>query len=144
MRVTGIDSDPAQIASARSGDNPANLEFLVGDALADLPEGPWDTIILSNILEHIDARVDFLRRLIDTLTPGQVLIRVPLFERDWRLPLRRELGMDYFSDPTHHIEHTLAEFESEAEAAGLVITERVTLWGEIWAACRPAREPDDA
>ena len=93
-------------------------------------------MVLSNVLEHIEGRVDFLRRLIERATPQQILIRVPLFERHWQIAMRRELGVGYFSDPTHYIEHTLDEFAGEMEAAGLEITERLTLWGEIWAVCR--------
>ena len=43
----------------------------------------------------------------------------------------------YFSDSTHKIEHRLEEFDDEVAAAGLDLIERQTLWGEIWAECRP-------
>ncbi len=135
--VTGIDNNPERIREARAADNPANLAFVEGDALVDLPAGDWHTIVLSNVLEHIDRRVEFLGRLRDALAPAQILVRVPLFERDWQIPMRRELGVGYFSDPTHFIEHTLDEFDAEMAAADLVVVERVTMWGEIWAACRP-------
>ena len=135
--VLGIDFSTANIDQARANDNPPNIRFIAGDALVDLPEGPWDTIVLSNVLEHIDERVPFLRRLVDTVAPKSILIRVPLFERHWHLPMRRELGVNYFSDPTHHIEHTLAEFDDEIGRSGLALIERQTLWGEIWAHCRP-------
>jgi hypothetical protein len=61
---------------------------------------------------------------------------VPLFERHWQVAMRRALGVSYFSDPTHYIEHSLDEFAGEIDAAGLEITERLTLCGEIWAVCR--------
>jgi hypothetical protein len=60
-----------------------------------------------------------------------------MFERHPNMALRRELGVNYFSDPTHTIEHTLAEFDREVADSGLVIVERQTLWGEIWAWCEP-------
>jgi hypothetical protein len=72
-----------------------------------------------------------------------VLIRVPFFERDWRLPMRRELGINYFSDPTHRIEHTLAEFAEEIAAGGLTLVEQRLMWGEIWALCRPGARHQD-
>ena len=50
--------------------------------------------------------------------------------------MRRELGVNYFSDPTHFIEHRLDEFAAEIAAAGLRVTEQRTVWGEIWAECR--------
>ena len=135
-RVTGMDMNPDRIAEAEAADNPDNLRFLVGDALTDMPPGDWHTVVLSNVLEHIEQRVEFLRRLAISASPRQILIRVPLFERHWQVPLRRELGVSYFSDPTHYIEHSLEEFAAEMDAAGLEITERLTLWGEIWAVCR--------
>ena len=116
-----------RIREARTADNPPNLDFVEGDALIDLPDGSWHTVILSNALEHIDARVDFLKRLCGRHAPERILIRVPLFERDWQVPMRRELGVGYFSDPTDFIEHTLGEFETKMDAAGLDIVERITL-----------------
>lgn len=137
VQVTGMDIDERFIAQARAAENPANLTFLVGDALTSLPHDSWHTVILSNILEHLDGRVAFLTGLNDALAPRQILIRVPLFERSWQVPMRRELGINYFSDPTHRIEHSLEEFDREIAEAGMEICEQHTLWGEIWAACRP-------
>lgn len=134
-QVTGIDIDPANIAQARATNNLPNLTFVQADALAGLPDGPWDVVVLSNILEHIDARVDFLRTVIANARPHQVLIRVPLFERHWHLPLRAELGVSFVSDPDHKIEHRLADLHDEVTAAGLAIGDTQTLWGEIWCAC---------
>jgi SAM-dependent methyltransferase len=135
--VLGVDQDRHRLIQARSSDNPPNLTFLEADATRDLPEGGWDVVVLSNVLEHIADRVGFLRAIIKASRPTRVLIRVPLFERDWQLPMRRELEVCYFSDPDHKIEHTIAEFRSEMTQAGLRITEIVTLWGEIWAECKP-------
>ena len=136
--VTGIDIDPGNVAQARATHNLANLAFAEADATAGLPAGPWDAVVLSNVLEHIDHRTDFLRAVIQDAAPTQVLIRVPLFERHWHLPLRAELGVSYVSDPDHKIEHRLAELRAEVTAAGLEIVELQTLWGEIWCACRVA------
>jgi hypothetical protein len=94
-------------------------------------------VILSNVLEHLDDRVDFLRDITVRTGARHVLIRVPLFERDWRVPLKRELGIEHRLDPTHRIEYTLEEFEDEIAKAGLAVTERQVRWGEIWATCRP-------
>ncbi|MBI5164215.1 MAG: class I SAM-dependent methyltransferase [Magnetospirillum sp.] len=137
VRVVGIDNDPAILAQARARGVPANLTLVAGDATVDLPGEAFNVIILSNVLEHVEARVELLRAVTARYSPASILIRVPLFERDWRLPLRRELGCNYLSDPTHCIEHTLGEFEGEIAKAGLILIERQTLWGEIWATCRP-------
>jgi 2-polyprenyl-3-methyl-5-hydroxy-6-metoxy-1,4-benzoquinol methylase len=135
--VLGVELDAGRLAQAQAADNPPNLSFAAADVTVALPPGPWDVVVLSNVLEHLQARVAFLRDLVATARPQLVLIRVPLFERDWKMALRREVGANYMSDPEHFIEHTLAEFEAETTAAGLRIEAQTTLWGEIWAACRP-------
>jgi 2-polyprenyl-3-methyl-5-hydroxy-6-metoxy-1,4-benzoquinol methylase len=135
--VLGMDMDEPRLKQAKSADNPPNLRFMLGDALANLPNGSWNVVVLSNVLEHIDARIDFLHRIRERIQPERILIRVPLYQRHWQIPLRKELGIGYFSDPTHFIEHTAEEFTKEIESSGLRIAERILLWGEIWADCRP-------
>jgi SAM-dependent methyltransferase len=134
--VQGIDIEAPLIRQALDADNPPNLTFVEGDATQSLPDGPWDTVVLSNILEHLEDRIGFLRSLIAAQQPDQILIRVPAFERHWHIPMRRELGIGFFSDRTHFIEHTADQFASEIGASGLNIVEMKTVWGEIWAACR--------
>ncbi|MBT6510834.1 MAG: class I SAM-dependent methyltransferase [Rhodospirillaceae bacterium] len=134
--VAGVEIEADLVAQARILDNPPNLSFLCADATRSLPDGPWDTVVLSNILEHLQDRVGFLKALIAAQQPQDILIRVPAFERHWHIPMRRELAITFFSDRTHFIEHTQDEFHAEIEASGLVITEMKTIWGEIWAACR--------
>jgi hypothetical protein len=94
-------------------------------------------VVLSNVLEHISDRPGFLAALIATTSAKRFLIRVPLFERDWKMPLRRALGVNYYSDPDHKIEPTQAEFREETARAGLAIDELITPWGEIWATLHP-------
>lgn len=44
----------------------------------DQPDGPFDLVLLLDVLEHVPNDVDFLRSLVDRLAPGgQVLISVP-------------------------------------------------------------------
>lgn len=136
--VLGIDYDVEKLNRAKQNpDNTPNLSYLVGDATKDLPEGSWSTIILSNVLEHIVDRVGLLQALVKTTHCDRILIRVPYFERDWSIPMRRELGIYYYSDDDHKIEHTAREFEQEMTAAGLNIEEIIYRWGEIWATTTP-------
>ncbi len=137
VAVTGIDMDEPRLTQAKQAQNPDNLNFVLGDALTDLPPEHWDVVVLSNVLEHIDQRVAFLQSLRRNLAPGRLLLRVPLFERHWQIPMREELGVDYFSDKTHFIEHKMREFEDEIRQGGYRIMERQTMWGEIWAQCEP-------
>ncbi len=76
---------------------------------------------------------EFLRGIVETMRPSRLLLRVPVFERDWRVPLKQELGIDYRLDSTHYTEYTLESFSSELEEAGLRVTHQEVRWGEIWA-----------
>lgn len=135
--VVGVEMDPGRLAQARAGEPHANLSFVEADATKRLPDGPWDTVVLSNVLEHIKDRVAFLKSIVTLARPQQVLIRVPLFERDWKVALGEDLGVDYFSDPTHFIEHSPDELTNEVNLAGLHQVETLLIWGEIWTRCRP-------
>jgi 2-polyprenyl-3-methyl-5-hydroxy-6-metoxy-1,4-benzoquinol methylase len=137
--VTGIDLRAENIAKARQLFQHPNLVFRQGDALRDLPKETFDVIMLSNILEHIEHRVEFLSTIHERLSPTRCLIRVPMFDREWKVPLRKELGMPYFSDRTHYTEYTRESFEKEIRSAGLCLTHVQINWGEIWAEARPVR-----
>lgn len=141
--VTGLDFSPTKLQFARARFQAPRLEFVEGDALTWEPPRSFDVVVLSNVLEHIAPRVELLRRLQETVHPQRVLIRVPSIQRDWLVPLRREVGLDYFGDPTHETEYTVEQLHEELAEAGLVIEELVQRWGELWAAARPV-EPADA
>lgn len=135
IRIFGIDLSPGNIEHAKKHYAHNNIEFVAGDALKDLPEEEFDIVILSNVLEHIENRGDFLRGIIDKICPNQVLIRVPLYERDWRVPLMEELGIDYRLDSTHFIEYIYEDFVKEISDSGLKIESAEFRWGEVWSVC---------
>jgi len=135
--VLGIDLNAENIVFAQTRYNHPNLRFIEGDALKNLPEGTFDVVILSNVLEHIQDRVGFLRRVGDQINPRRYLIRVPLFQRDWRVPLKKELGIDYRLDPSHYVEYSQEEFFDELTQAGFAVTHYEVRWGEIWAEAVP-------
>ena len=60
-KVVGIDLNEKNISFAKERYSKENIEW--GDALKDLPDERFDVIIMSNVLEHIENRVEFLRRL---------------------------------------------------------------------------------
>jgi len=134
--VSGIDLHRPNIEKACERYRLPNLRFVLGDALTDLPDQTFDVIVFSNVLEHLDERVAFLRSAQERLRPARWLIRVPMFDRDWRVPLRKELGMFYFNDATHRVEYTRETFEEEIRAAGLSIVHLQVNWGEIWSEVR--------
>ena len=135
--VVGIDINAKSIAKAKARYAHPRVEYRVDDALQMLPERPFDVVILSNVLEHLPGRSQFLRNVQTHLQPHRFLIRVPLFERDWRVPLKKELGVEYRLDPTHEIEYTQEIFADEMAEAGLAITHQEIRWGEIWAELAP-------
>ena len=137
--VVGVDYDKGRLAQARGSVNSPNLSFVEVDATKSVPQGPWSVVVLSNVLEHIVDRPGFLAALVATTGAKRFLIRVPLFERDWKMPMRRELGVYYYSDDDHKIEHTRAEFRAEVQKAGLEVDELLTLWGEIWSSLTVAK-----
>jgi ubiquinone/menaquinone biosynthesis C-methylase UbiE len=130
--VVGVDLSEADIATARLRYAHPRVRYVVGDVLQDLPGGHFDVVLLSNILEHLSGRSEFLRRVQEIVKPARLLIRVPLLERDWRVPLRRELGVEWRLDPTHETEYTLESFSREMVEAGLTIGYQEVRWGEIW------------
>lgn len=131
--VTGVDYNAGSILTAKQMHHHPHLQFKVGDVL-ELDAGTrYDTVVLSNVLEHIVERVAFLKDLRQKTGAKHFLIRVPLFERDWRVPLKKELGVEWRLDPDHKIEHTLESFKRETSEAGLSIRNIQTPWGEIWA-----------
>ena len=134
VKVIGIDTDKNKIEAANKHFIHKNLKFIHNDAFSIKPF-KVDIIILSNVLEHIQDRVDFLIKLKKQFKPSLFLIRVPDLERDWSIPFKKEIGLNYFSDKTHFIEHTENEFRDEMKKANLKIKSLTKNWSEIWAKC---------
>lgn len=130
-QVVGIDLNEESISLARQRYSRENVEYICGNMLNDLPDERFDVVILSNVLEHIDERVKFLKRL-RGMAP-KFLIRVPMINRDWITIYKEELGMDYRLDKEHYVEYTLETFEDELREARLGIEEYSIQFGEIWA-----------
>ena len=135
--ITGIDINKKNIEFAKQkqkNSNLRNLNFIYGN-IEDYDKIVSEVVILSNVLEHIDDRILFLKNVQKLSGAKTFLIRVPYFNRDWQIAFRKELDMYYFSDNDHKIEHTLEELKIELCAANFVIKETILIWGEIWAKC---------
>jgi hypothetical protein len=50
------------------------VEYLLGDALISLPPEGFDVVIISNVLEHLPERPEFLRKLMAAARPSCLLI----------------------------------------------------------------------
>ena len=135
--IIGIDINKQNIEMANqllSQTNLDNVQFVHGD-INDQIDINTDYVILSNVLEHIENRTEFLKNIQKITKSDKFLIRVPNFSRDWQMAMRKELGIYYFSDNDHKIEHSINEFEKEMLASKLIIKEMKTIWGEIWVSC---------
>ena len=135
--IIGVDINKQNIEIARKlkiKNSINNINFIYGD-IKSKKDIKSDVVILSNILEHISDRITFLEDIISKSGAKKFLIRVPLFERDWQIALRKELEIYYFSDKDHKIEHSIEEFKKEINFCNLRIKELKTIWGEIWAQC---------
>ncbi|MDC3073424.1 class I SAM-dependent methyltransferase [Prochlorococcus sp. AH-716-O13] len=135
--VIGIDINKKNIQKAeklKKLNNLKNINFTFGD-ITKHKGFKSDVVLLSNILEHIEQREIFLKQIIKKSEANIFLIRVPLFQRDWQLALRKELGIYYYSDYDHKIEHNVDELKNELQKVNLRIKELYTIWGEIWAEC---------
>lgn len=130
-RVIGVDLNKENIKIAKEKYSAPNIKYIVGDVVEDLPNEKFNVVVLSNVLEHIKNRVEFLNK-IKYLAP-KLLIRVPISNRDWLTLYKKELGIEWRLDKTHYIEYTLESFKKELEKVGLSLENHSIQFGEIWA-----------
>ena len=130
--VVAIDASPWMLEFARARFSHPNVTYVQADAAEYTPEQPVDVAILSNVLEHIESRVELLRALRERDGARRLLIRVPSHERDWTVPLKQEVGLPHFSDPEHKLEYNPQLLRDELAAAGWNMGEPLLNWGEIW------------
>jgi len=130
-----IDRSLYTIAKNKSSDN---LIFINADATqydySNLQN--IDCVTLSNVLEHIEDRITFLKSLnfnIKWVNKAHYLIRVPMIDRHWVVLLKKQYGVEYRLDKTHFIEYTKETFFREIESAGLLVKSFDVRWGEIYA-----------
>jgi SAM-dependent methyltransferase len=147
-RVVGMDWSEKNLEKAKQRSRGAeeqrreggggSLEFLKGDITRDRAPGRFDVVVLSNVLEHLTDRPACLRRWREWYEPKRILIRVPAFDREWRVPWKKELGVEWRLDPTHETEYTQGQLKQEMREAGLRVTDGVGRWGEYWVSAEPA------
>jgi len=131
--VVAIDRSPWAIEFARERFPHPRVTYVEADASTFVPDEPVDVAVLSNVLEHVPDRTSLLRALRDGAGARRLLVRVPVLERDWTVPLRRELGLPHFSDREHQLEYDVELLRRELADAGWTLGEPTVGWGEIWA-----------
>lgn len=117
-----------------------NLKYFLADATKfDYRQLPSiDFVVLSNVLEHIEHRVEFLKalkKIKETSPKLKYLIRVPCRDRDWITMYKIEKGVYWKLDSTHFTEYTQSEFEGELIEAGYKISSLQIKFGEIYSVC---------
>jgi len=133
-KVIGIDIVKRNIEKAKANNKFENLEFILGDATVYEFNEHFDKIALSNVLEYIENRIEFLnklQRLSDT-----ILIRVPVINRDWLAVYKKENGYEYRLDKTHFIEYTTESLKNELNQAGWSLGNYSIQFGELWGVVR--------
>ncbi len=96
-RVTGLDSSPAMIATAR--ERGSHVAYVVGDLREWRAERPVDVLVSNATLQWVPDHLDLLPRLVDALAPGGVLaFQVP----------------GNLDQPSHLVRHALAAEEPYA------------------------------
>lgn len=139
VAAVGIEMSERNVASARARLSAyPSVEIICADIWEYKAKGKFDAIVLSNVLEHLDNRSELLKRLNDLFGPEQILIRVPMFEREWVVPYKKEFGIEWRLDDTHKIEYTYDELHRELRDGGLEIKDIKFNWGEIWAVAVPS------
>jgi 2-polyprenyl-3-methyl-5-hydroxy-6-metoxy-1,4-benzoquinol methylase len=77
-RIVGLDGSPAKIARARSLNHSTTVEYVCSMFDAWEPAEPFDSILATNVLEHVSDARGFLRRCRSFLVPGgRMIVTVP-------------------------------------------------------------------
>lgn len=140
--VYAIDIDCEHIKTAKKKHMSKNIKYICADATVyDYSECKAIKVVtLSNVLEHIENRVYFLRRLINQVpwknNNKNLLIRVPMIDREWIAVYKKEIGIEYRLDNTHFTEYTYQSFLQEMNEAKIDVLSHHVRFGEIYAICR--------
>lgn len=129
-KVVAIDKLEGVVKAAEGRNKESNISYLHGDATNYEFREKFDMIILSSVLEAIDDRVRFLKK-IKKLAPA-ILIRVPMINRDWLTLYKKELGMDWRMNKAEVTEFTVESLKEELRKSGLRLDRYSVQFGEIW------------
>ncbi len=120
--VCGVDLDHAAVKSLKR-EHPEGT-WIHANILNFEPSEKPDWIILSNILEHLDDDLAFLKK-IKGMTKG-IIVEVPDFESDPLNYPASVLGVRWYSDADHVREYSLPTLKVLMSRAGWQITESIS------------------
>ncbi len=133
--VTGIDIEGENIETAKKSHSGNGISYICANAVNYDFTTEFDAIILSNVLEHIKQRVDFLKKIYlnqNKNHPPVLLIRVPMLTRDWITLYKKEIGVEWRLDHSHYTEYTLDQIIDELNKAGLTVENYDIQFGEFY------------
>lgn len=127
--VVGIDHDEQSIKAANGKYKRSNLTFVHADARTYLKTSDkFDVLILSHILEHLDAPKDFLQSFKDYFE--YIYIEVPDFDKDVANHYRKDLNMELiYSDNDHVSEFDRHELKEITDSCNLEILREEHIFG---------------
>ncbi|MDD3711343.1 MAG: class I SAM-dependent methyltransferase [Patescibacteria group bacterium] len=128
--VVAIDISKENIEKANRKNKKNNIKYIVGDATNYDINKKFDAIALSNVLEHIENRIEFLKKI--RKFSDKIILRVPMIDRDWLTVYKKNNGYEYRLDKTHFIEYTLESLEKELEESGWKLISYDIKFGELW------------
>jgi len=131
--VVGVEIDSGCYNWALKNKSAMNIEYVNQNILDYNPNIKFDLCVMSNVLEHIEERIKILKK-VKELSP-KLAIRVPAIDRDWSVPYRKEIGMEWRCDETHFIEYTDEDLLEELRSSGWKLVDYKRKWGEIYAYC---------
>ncbi|MFK4766372.1 class I SAM-dependent methyltransferase [Desulfobaculum sp. SPO524] len=136
--VTAVDIVESNVQEAMKLHSRDNITYIHADATdKSIFNRRYDVVVLSNVLEHIESRVSFLLSVKELMCPdGYILLRVPMFDRDWITPFKKERGLEWRLDPTHYTEYTMADLQKEMRTAGLEMSAVSVTFGECYGVVR--------
>ena len=146
--VYGIEINKQHYDVAIQKNTKKNIDYINSDATRYNYEldRSIHCITMSNVLEHIDNRVDFLKAIIHKIQWSKtskpcILIRVPMINREWIVLYKKQLGLEYRLDATHYIEYTLEILKDELAQADININKTIIQYGEIFVQCSFVKKP---
>lgn len=128
-KVVAIDLNQQYLEKAKEKNKAENIEYVLGDATSYNFSEKFDAVILSNVLEHIENRAEFLKKI--KPLSNKFLIRVPMLNRDWITLYKKEMGVEFRLDKGHFVEYTLQSLQEELEMADYKIDNYLIEFGEI-------------
>jgi len=111
-KVYAVDVDARALKRAAEGAPPNLITILAAPDDPKLPRASVDTVFFCNALHHISRRPEYLRRLLEALTPGGRIANIDFHKR----PLPVGPGLDHKLDEQ--------EVRREFEAAGYKLTKQ--------------------